>query len=176
MLKDNYLGKEVLVLELVRPRKDLGVHSLDCITVRQPGGDVKVLTCILWTDCTTNSSHSCRAGYVVDVETETVVAAANWYCAAFANMKSPLIGTKYPGVRAAAEKAVTAHKNCGMEWLIAVGWDGMVMPDNEVVFFEGNYAGARTPRRMFISWRAMLCAVWNVFWPFGANNTVTPKK
>ena len=77
---------------MVRPRKDLGVHALDIVTVRMPGDQVKVLTALLWTDCTTDTSHSCRAGYVVDVETETVLGPAGWYCAAFSNMKAPLVG------------------------------------------------------------------------------------
>jgi hypothetical protein len=71
-----YLGKEALVLELVRPKASLGVHSMDVVTIRTPGDGVKVLSALLWTDCTTDSSHSCQAGYVLDVETETVVDSA----------------------------------------------------------------------------------------------------
>ena len=44
-------------------------------------------------------------------------------------------------MKAACEKAVAAHKKSGAKWLVAVGWDCMVMNDNEVVFFEGNFAG-----------------------------------
>ena len=39
---------------------------------------VRVLTCLLWTDCDTWSSHSCQAGYLIDVRTETIVAPASW--------------------------------------------------------------------------------------------------
>jgi len=173
-LRQQYSEQEVLVLEMVRPRKDLGVHSLDILTVRTPDDGVKVLSVLLWTNCTTDSSHSCQEGYMVDVESETIVGAANWYCAAFAEMNAPLVGTKYPGVREACEKAVAAHNKIEEKWLVAVGWDAMVMPKSEIVFFEGNFAGARTPRRMFLSAAAMCSAVWNVFWPFGQKNSVTP--
>lgn len=56
--EDTYKGKEALVLELVRPKKSLGVHSFDIITMRTPDDDVKVISILLWTDCTTQSSHS----------------------------------------------------------------------------------------------------------------------
>jgi len=174
MLKETYADKECLVLELVRPRASLGVHSLDILTIRVPGGEVKVLSVILWTDCTTNSSHSCRAGYVVDVESETIVSAASWYAAGFATMDAPLIGTKYPGVKEACQKAVAAHSSIKEKWLVAVGWDAMVMEKDEIVFFEGNFAGARTPRRMFLTFSAMVSAMWHVFWPFGDGNSVQP--
>jgi hypothetical protein len=159
---------------MVRPRKDLGVHSLDILAVRTPNDGVKVLSVLLWTNCTTDSSHSCQEGYMVDVESETIVGAANWYCAAFAEMNAPLVGAKYPGVREACEKAVAAHNQIEEQWLVAVGWDAMVMPKSEIVFFEGNFAGARTPRRVFVSFAAVCAAVWNVFWPFGQRNSVTP--
>jgi len=176
LLAKNYVNKEAMILELVRPKKELGVHSLDIVTIRVPGGGVKVLSVLLWTDCTTDSSHSCQAGYVVDIESETVISPASWYCAAFAKMNAPLIGSKYPGVKAACEKAIAAHLSCTTEqWLVAVGWDCMVMSKNELVFFEGNFAGARTPRRMFLSAIALFYAIQEVFWPFGGSVTsVTP--
>ena len=83
-LRETYDGQECLVLEKVRPRKDLGVHALDILTVRTKGDDLKVLSALLWTDCTTDTSHSCERGYVIDVETETIVSAAAWYTAGFA--------------------------------------------------------------------------------------------
>merc|ERR1711990_492127 len=89
--EDTYKGKEALVLELVRPMKKLGVHSLDIVTVRTPDDDVKVISALLWTDCTTDSSHSTQAGYVLDVESETIVGAASWYSAYFVNMDKPLV-------------------------------------------------------------------------------------
>lgn len=108
-------GRRALVLEMVKPKTDLGVHSLDIITMRTPDDDVKVISVLLWADCTTSSSHSTQAGYTIDIETETVVAPAGWYSPYFATMKTPLIGRKYHGVRKAAQSAIAAHKaiKCG---------------------------------------------------------------
>eukprot|EP01059_Diplonema_ambulator_P019156 TRINITY_DN319_c0_g2_i1.p2 TRINITY_DN319_c0_g2~~TRINITY_DN319_c0_g2_i1.p2 ORF type:complete len:456 (+),score=133.08 TRINITY_DN319_c0_g2_i1:182-1369(+) len=172
-LQKEYQGKEALVLEMVRPKKELGVHSLDIVTLRTPDDDVKVLSCLLWTDCTTDSSHSCRAGYCVDVETETIVAPAAWYSPFFATMNAPLVGSKMPGVRKACATAVAAHKNIEQKWLTAVGWDAMVM-EKEIVFFEGNFAGARTPRRMFLSLACLLEFVRSFAWPFGKGTSMRP--
>lgn len=174
LLSKEYPDKEVMVLELVRPKKELGVHSLDILTVRTPKDGARVLSVLLWTNCTTDSSHSCQEGYVIDVETEQIVGACNWYCAAFAEAKSPLVGTKYPGVRKACQSAVAAHNSIKEKWLVAVGWDAMVMEKEKVVFFEGNFAGARTPRRVFLSLKTLVSALWYNFWPFGTDNTVTP--
>ena len=103
-------GRRALVLEMVKPKPDLGVHSLDIITMRTPDDDVKVISVLLLADCTTSSSHSTRAGYTIDIETETVVAPAGWYSPYFATMNTPLIGHKYEGVRKAAQSAIRAHK------------------------------------------------------------------
>lgn len=123
---NNFEGTTALVLELVRPRADLGVHQLDIITLRTPDDDVKVIGVLLWADCTTDSSHSSRAVYTIDIETEIVAAPVGWYSPFYANMKSPLIGTKYEGVRRACASAVAAHKAVPYKWLTAVGWDCMV--------------------------------------------------
>lgn len=134
---------------------------------------MKVLSVLLWTDCTTDSSHSCRAGYTVDVETETITAAASWYSPCFTTMKTPLIGAKMAGVKRAVGMAVEAHNNIEHKWLTAVGWDCMIMED-EVVFFEGNFAGARTPRRMFLNFSALKEFITNYFWPFGEGKSARP--
>ena len=39
---------------------------------------------LLWTDCEEWSSHSCTAGYIVDAESELVVAPTAWYSPYFA--------------------------------------------------------------------------------------------
>ena len=65
-------------------------------------------------------------------------------------MEAPLIGAKVPGVRDACEKAVAAHELSTLGWLTTVGWDAM-LTDDGAVFFEGNVAAYRTPRRMFLS-------------------------
>lgn len=146
---------------------------MDVITIRTPEDDVKVLSALLWTDCTTSSSHSCRAGYVLDVTSETIIDSAQWYSSYFTKMEKPLVGTKFKGVKQACESAVAAHKAIEHKWLVAVGWDMMVMED-DVVFFEGNFAGARTPRRIFLDFSNFLEFMTNYFWPFGTENNVTP--
>ena len=157
-----YAGKAAVVSELIRPAEGLGlasagygaVHSLDIITMRTKGG-VKVLSVVFWTDCDGWSSHSCNAGYVVDFASETIVGKTSWYSPHFANMEAPLIGAKVPGVRDACEKAVAAHELSTLGWLTTVGWDAM-LTDDGAVFFEGNVAAYRTPRRMFIAPAATL--------------------
>ena len=127
-------------------------------------------------NCTTDSSHSCQEGYMVDLETEAIVGACNWYAPVFAEAEVPLVGLKFPGVREACQRAVTAHNSIKEKWLVAVGWDAMVMENEEVVFFEGNFAGQRTSRRVFLSLTTLASALWYKFWPFGARNSVTPHK
>ena len=172
-LQKEYGNKEAMVLEMVRPKASLGVHSLDIVTVRTPDDDVKVLSCLLWTDCTGSSSHSCRAGYTVDIETETIAGPASWYSPFFAQMDAPLVGTKMIGVLEACETAVAAHKQIKEKWLTAVGWDAMIMKE-EVVFFEGNFAGARTPRRMFLSAGCLVEFIRSMAWPFGKGGSMRP--
>lgn len=172
-LRANYHGQNAHVLELVRPKKSLGVHSMDILTMRTPDDDVRVCSALLWTDCTTDSSHSCRAGYVLDVKTEKIVAPASWYSPAFVTMDKPLIGTKFPGVKASAEKAVAAHKSIEHKWLTVVGWDMMVTED-DIVFFEGNFAAYRAPRRIFLSISNFIEFTCNYFWPFAKGCSITP--
>eukprot|EP00494_Astrolonche_serrata_P024507 UN24766 len=78
-----YEGKDVVILEKISPDKDLGVHSLDILTINTADGP-KILSCLLWGHCTGWSSHSSQAGYVVDVESETVIGTTAWYSPYFA--------------------------------------------------------------------------------------------
>ena len=105
-----------------------------------------MLTALLWTDCETWSSHSCQAGYLCDVETESVVTPTAWYSPYFAKQKSNLAGLKLPGLKEACVKAVKAHEASELSWLTTIGWDAM-LTDSGVLFFEGNVAAYRTPRR-----------------------------
>ena len=91
-----------------------------------------------------------HAGYLVDVDTETVAKSAAWYSPFFAAQEASLVGTHLPGVREACAKAVAAHELSNLPWLATVGWDAM-LTDEGAVFFEGNVAAYRTPRRMFLS-------------------------
>ena len=99
--------------------------------------------------------------------------AARWYSPAFTSMATPLTGTRFHGVKEACESAVAAHKQIAHQWLTAVGWDMMVVEDG-VVFFEGNYAGARTPRRVYLSLASLLEFTSSYFWPYGQRGTITP--
>jgi hypothetical protein len=152
-----YKGKPAVISEFVRPTTSISlssngfgaVHSLDILTIRTQHG-VRVLNALLWTDCETWSSHSCMAGYILDVHSETVVAPTAWYSPHFAKQSATLLGTRLPGVREACEAAVAAHEACELPWMTTIGWDAMITPDG-VFFFEGNVAAYRTPRRMFLT-------------------------
>jgi len=152
-----YAGKQAILCEFIVPTKTAKVcsegfnpvHAIDIITMRTKDG-VKVLNVLLWTDCEEWSSHSCTAGYVVDIATEKVAAPVAWYSPYFAKQKANLVGLQLPGVQHACEKAVAAHEASKLGWLKTVGWDAMITPDG-VFFFEGNVAAYRTPRRMFLT-------------------------
>ena len=58
-----YDGKELLVLQWIRPKADMGVHSLDILTINSSDEGFKVVSVILWTDCIGPSSHNTTAGY-----------------------------------------------------------------------------------------------------------------
>jgi hypothetical protein len=152
-----YSGKQAALCELIKPTSTVelssagfsNVHSLDIVTMRTKQG-VRVLTVLLWTDCSGWSSHSCEAGYLCDVHSETIVAPTSWYGPYFAQQASSLLGKKLPGIREACAKAIAAHEASDLPWLTSVGWDAM-LTDEGVFFFEGNVAAYRTPRRMFLT-------------------------
>ena len=152
-----YGGRQANLCEFITPSKSVrvssegfsSVHSLDIVTTRTKAG-VKVLTVLLWTDCTDWSSHTCEAGYLVDVHSETVVAPTAWYSPYFAKQNSKLLGRSLPGIREACAKAIAAHEASELPWLTTVGWDAMITDDG-VYFFEGNVAAYRTPRRMMLT-------------------------
>ena len=159
-----YAGKQALLCELIHPisREKLrlssdgfhNVHSLDILTVRMANGEVKVASCLLWTDCASWTSHSCTAGYTIDVESETIVSGVPWYSAAFAQggdaqQALRLLGQRVPGVHKACNDAINAHAASDLPWLTSVGWDAMITDDGPV-FFEGNLASMRAPRRIFL--------------------------
>jgi hypothetical protein len=147
---NSYQGKQALILEKVKPDPLYGVHSLDILTMTTVDGP-KVVSILYWGDCTGPSSHTCRAGYTVNLETEKIEGKATWYSPFFAKQKDDLIGTHLPGLKETCQKAIDAHANCGFPWLRMIGWDAMIMPNDEIVFFEGNFASARLPRRMFLA-------------------------
>jgi len=159
----DYAGREALVLEWIRPAAEQEVHTLDIVTIAQPSGEIELLTCLYWGDCSDGkTSHSTKAGYVVDAAKEQISATCSWYAPGFATMKPTTeknyaIGHKLPGVAKACQLMVEAHRSAMVEqpWLKMIGWDAM-LAHGEVapVFFEGNYAQMRLPRRVFLSWEA----------------------
>jgi len=64
------------------------------------------------------------------------------------------IGHKLPGVAKACQLMADAHRSALVEqpWLKMIGWDMMIAHGGPPVFFEGNYAQMRLPRRVFLSW------------------------
>lgn len=162
--KGGYTGKEALILEWIRPAAGQEVHSLDFLTVARPDGHIELFTCLYWGDCVNKmTSHSTRGGYIVDVEREEIAATCRWYAPGFAQMvlKDQFsIGHKLPGVKAACLLLVEAHRNAMAEqpWLKMIGWDAMISHGGPCVFFEGNFAQMRLPRRVFLTWENMwLC-------------------
>eukprot|EP01062_Namystynia_karyoxenos_P076954 TRINITY_DN763_c0_g2_i1.p1 TRINITY_DN763_c0_g2~~TRINITY_DN763_c0_g2_i1.p1 ORF type:complete len:511 (+),score=176.29 TRINITY_DN763_c0_g2_i1:82-1533(+) len=168
----SYRGRDVLILEYCRPAEHIGVHSMDILTVCTHEG-VKVLSCLLWGECTGPSSHSTTAGYCVDIEKEEVVAPCRWYAPYFATASQKLVGMKVPGIKRACAQAIAAHSMTPHKWMKTIGWDCMILRSGEVVFFEGNFGTIRIPRRIFLA-----PGVTNTFlrmysWPLAARPEVT---
>jgi len=111
---------------------------------------------------------------MVNANTEEVIAPVAWYSAFFSKMENKLTGRKIPGIRRACEEAVASHKAIEHKWLTVVGWDCMLTDKDEFTFFEGNFAGARTPRVMFLNWDNFTYMMRTYFWPFGSANNITP--
>ena len=158
-----YRGTSALVLEWIRPAEDQEVHTLDILTVAQPDGSIELVTLLYWGDCANGrTSHSTRAGYVVDAIEEEIASTGKWYAPGFAGMRPDPgrafgIGHKLPGVAAACQLMAEAHRSAMREqpWLRMIGWDAMIARNGPPVFFEGNYAQMRTPRRVFLSWATL---------------------
>jgi len=160
---DAYKGREALVLEWIRPAAEQEVHTLDIVTIAQPNGEIELLTLLYWGDCSDGkTSHATQAGYVVDAGSEEISATCKWYAPGFASMvprkdKPFAIGHALPGIREACALMVEAHKSAMVEqpFLKMIGWDAMIAKGGPPVFFEGNYAQMRLPRRVFLSWDVM---------------------
>jgi len=160
---DAYKGREALVLEWILPAAEQEVHTLDIVTIAQPNGSIELLTLLYWGDCSDGkTSHATRAGYVVDAPSEAICATCKWYAPGFASMtpqaeKKYAIGHVLPGVAAACNLMVEAHRAAMAEqpFLKMIGWDAMIAKGGPPVFFEGNYAQMRLPRRVFLSWDVM---------------------
>jgi hypothetical protein len=144
----------VMILEFIVPATDQECHTLDILTVKTAANGVQLVSCLYWGDCADgNSSHSTRAGYTVDVENEIIKEPARWYSAHFATFKPKpgMIGKKLPGVKEAVNKCLKSHSLIEHKWLKMAGWDAL-LTNHGAVFFEGNFAAHRNPRRIFLSW------------------------
>uniref|UniRef100_A0A6V3SZ72 Alpha-L-glutamate ligase-related protein ATP-grasp domain-containing protein n=1 Tax=Lotharella globosa TaxID=91324 RepID=A0A6V3SZ72_9EUKA len=163
-----WAGKNVLLIEWMRPLPSLGVHSLDIVTIATDNGP-KVLSVLYWGECTGASSHTARGGYCIDVESETIIAPAKFYSPFFASQKGALTGTKLPGVKDAVRQALDGHAAAikKQPWLRMIGWDCMfTKKPGEVVFFEGNFAASRIHRRITFSPKHAAKFVQEYSWPF----------
>jgi len=160
-LNKTYTGKTVILMEWVRPDPDLGVHQIDVVTIKTRKHGVVPLSILMWAECTGPSSHSSKCGYVIDLKTETIVSATEWYTYFFLGKPAKRIGQKIEGIKQGVERCVKMHEELKEPWLRAVGWDFMVSSRNAVgeggsvptknVFFEGNFAHQRFPRRVFLT-------------------------
>lgn len=150
--------KDTHVLEWIRPAEGMEVHSLDILTIADPvTNKVEVFTVIYWGDCKDGkSTHSTEAGYSCDVAREVNNGPCAWYAPHFANMtEKPGHGTglKLPGLKECVDHAVRCHEAVLKEqpWIKMAGWDA-ICARSGIVFFEGNFAQMRLPRRVFLSW------------------------
>ena len=75
----SHLPPQALVLEWIRPAAGQEVHTLDILTVAQPDGSIELVTLLYWGDCANGrTSHTTRAGYVVDAFEEKIVSTCKW--------------------------------------------------------------------------------------------------
>lgn len=158
-----YDGKEALILEWIRPSTaadpcgEQECHTLDIMTVAKPDGQIDVVTFLYWGDCEDGkTSHTTRGGYTVDVAKNAIGGKCAWYAPYFAKMvpkKTFSTGHPLPGMGEVCELMIKAHKVAMAEqpWLKMIGWDAMIARSG-VVFFEGNFAQMRLPRRVFLTW------------------------
>jgi len=172
LLESKYQGSEALLLEFVVSDPEIGVHSMDILTMKDDQGEVKCIHCLIWCHCTGSSSHSTTGGYIIDIETETCVGTLNWYSPAFTKAPTDYLDNrrKIPGVKLAVQQAIRAHADMPFDWCRMVGWDCMLTDKGEMMFFEGNFAGARLPRRIFLSFSHLFESVTQWMWPFGRLN------
>lgn len=138
ILEEKYQGMETLVMEYMMPDPWYGVHSFDLLTILRPNGEIGVLNCILWADCTGETSHSTQQGYTVDCSTGKIAENCRHYSAGL-NKKTKYddardkkyLGHEIKGMMEAIEQAKKTHKNIARdhEWVSVIGWDIMIADD-----------------------------------------------
>lgn len=72
VFRTEYKDQRVLLLDFVKPKKEMGVHSVDIVTIKCPDGSYQVLSCLLWGECEGLTSHGTTAGFTIDVKTEQI--------------------------------------------------------------------------------------------------------
>ena len=164
IFKSKYPGKGCILMEVVRALPALGVHSLDILTARDGAGEVQLVDVVVWAGSPTQSSHCSTSAYMLDPRTGITCSYGKWYNPNFVNSSKEGLGVLYPQVAEAVKTAMRAHKNLPYSWLTVVGWDCMVTEDSSMVFFEGNLAAWRCPRRIFLTWRSLLYFIRHISW------------
>ena len=167
----HYLNKQdVLILQWVKPANHLELHTFDILTIgfsnqKDSNGEpnVQAVSILYWGSFADGkSSHSAMSGYICDPDEEKIVGKASWYAPYFCEMKADpemLNHSPFLGLRKSVDIAIQAHRKIlkTQPWLTCIGWD-MEITEAGPVFFEGNLAAARLPRRIFLSWKHMLKA------------------
>ena len=164
ILKSSYKDKTCILMEVVKPLPQLGVHSLDILTAKDPQGRVQLVDIIVWSGTKTRTSHAATQGYMIDHKTGKTKSTCKWYNPNFSGTSDNGIGVLYPNLADAISVVMEAHKDIRFSWLPVIGWDAMITEDNDVVFFEGNLGAWRCPRRLFLSLRNFIYFVSHLSW------------
>ena len=173
MEKNYWNQQDVLILEWVKPANHLEVHTFDILTIGLPNQkdvrgkpNVQVVSVLYWGSCADGySSNSAISGYICDADEERIIGGWN-------GMKEDpemLSHAPFKGLRKSIDIAIQAHMKIlkTQPWLTCIGWD-MEITERGPVFFEGNFAAFRLPRRIFLSWKHMFKA----FQIFYLNDTI----
>ena len=167
-MEEHYSFKDsVLILEWVRPKKNMELHLFSILTVKLPNrnndiakSDVQALAVLYHGGATDDkTSHSCRNIYVCDPDEETIVGTASWYRPNFnatnKNYKN-LRHSRLKGLKDSVNVAIMAHKKAleTYPWMSCIGWD-MEITERGPVFFEGNFGSYRISKQLFLSWKHM---------------------
>lgn len=145
----------MVLLDFVHPDEKMGVHTYDILTIKMPDGSVQIVSCLLWAECSGDTSHSTSLGCSVDVYKEQIVNGIGHYSAHFAAndiKNTKWYGMKVQKVKEACETVVKTHEliNNEYDWVQAIGWDCMLDSEGDMIFFEGNQANYRLPRIMHV--------------------------
>lgn len=164
IFRTKYLGKPCLLIEFITAHPDLGVHSLDILTARDPAGEVQLVDIVVWAGSASETSHGATDCYMMDPRSGVTCNFGKWYNPNFMKTSPAGLNKYYPGVSDAVLTALQAHKNLPFSWLNVVGWDCMVTEQSDIVFFEGNLAAWRCPRRLFLSLGNFIYFVSYISW------------